>query len=798
MTDIASLLTFPSTSNGFTAFRPSIHESHATPSSPQRHKVPRLETDSDSGSASRSRATAQPTSRTHVVASRGPAKVSIYGNLSPPPTQRQIEDLLSLLRHCVRVILSRDTTSALPVTYERIYSLCRDAIVVHNQGEILANVVKIELDKSVAHLERELADDISEGVGFASSFAGALTWFEKQVGLLVDVMTYLDRGYMVQTKEAQGIRQQANNLILSKIFYDRRLHERLCQVVNDWLTWEWENMAVHAARADIHTLIRHLRIHSQYNAHFESPYLQRLCEYYTDQAKKGAGQSKDPQKFLDYCNAKTNEESSRARAILPDTSWQAVGATTERSLLLDHLDWLAKGVIGRLIENNDTKNLKTLNEMFDRVGGHPQLVAAFKSYVNVRVCDIVSDVDEEMVERLLAFKSSASALTSAVSSLDVAKDFEYAMQDAFASGFKKRRNKPAELIARHIDKIMRKGQGSSGEEAFNQQLDALLALYRFTADKDVFRAFYHRALAKRLLLGRSASDDAEKAMLKKLKEDYDPEFSMGDHMFRDLALSRDSVTEYHKRLGPERAAEQRLTTMVLQQSFWPFSSRGAQDAVIPTSMQAELDAFAAFYNEKHQGHKIEWNHALGTVTLRAHFAMGQKELSVSLYQAVVLLLFNDMTEIPFADVKLHTGIEDEELRCILQSLACGKKRVLKKRPAGKDVRDDDVFMFNDAFEDPRAKVHINSIQVKETPEESQRTQTAVEGDRKHYVDAAIVRIMKARKQLTYEQIKTETIEAVRRHFVPDVLSIKQRIDGLVEQEYLRRDEGDRNMFFYVA
>ena len=57
---------------------------------------------------------------------------------------------------------------------------------------------------------------------------------------------------------------------------------------------------------------------------------------------------------------------------------------------------------------------------------------------------------------------------------------------------------------------------------------------------------------------------------------------MGDHMFRDLALSRDSMNEYHKRLGPERAAEQRLTTMVLQQSFWPFSSRGTHDAIIPT------------------------------------------------------------------------------------------------------------------------------------------------------------------------------------------------------------------------
>ena len=73
-------------------------------------------------------------------------------------------------------------------------------------------------------------------------------------------------------------------------------------------------------------------------------------------------------------------------------------------------------------------------------------------------------------------------------------------------------------------------------------------------------------------------------------------------------------------------------------------------------MQRELDAFSAFYNEKHQGHKIEWNHALGTVSLRARFAAGQKELSVSLYQAIVLLIFNDMEEIPFADVKLHTGI----------------------------------------------------------------------------------------------------------------------------------------------
>ena len=60
---------------------------------------------------------------------------------------------------------------------------------------------------------------------------------------------------------------------------------------------------------------------------------------------------------------------------------------------------------------------------------------------------------------------------------------------------------------------------------------------------------------------------------------------MGDHMFRDLALSRDTMVEYHERIGPKRAAEQKVTAIVLQQSFWPFSSRTGQDAVIPVSVR---------------------------------------------------------------------------------------------------------------------------------------------------------------------------------------------------------------------
>jgi len=84
------------------------------------------------------------------------------------------------------------------------------------------------------------------------------------------------------------------------------------------------------------------------------------------------------------------------------------------------------------------------------------------------------------------------------------------------------------------------------------------------------------------------------------------------------------------------------------------------------------------------------------------------------------------------------------------------------------------------------------------PEESKRTNKSIEDDRKFVLDAAIVRIMKARKEMAYEHLKAATIDAVKSHFVPQVDSIKRRIDALVEGEYLERSEDDRNRYKYIA
>ena len=47
---------------------------------------------------------------------------------------------------------------------------------------------------------------------------------------------------------------------------------------------------------------------------------------------------------------------------------------------------------------------------------------------------------------------------------------------------------------------------------------------------------------------------------------------------------------------------------------------------------------------------------------------------------MVLALFNDAPTLGFLEIREATGIEDAELRRTLQSLACGKIRVLVKEP----------------------------------------------------------------------------------------------------------------------
>ncbi|KAI0327296.1 Cullin-4B [Cubamyces sp. BRFM 1775] len=815
MQDVFTLLTLPQASKAFSAL----------PAQPQSA----LAGVSTSRDSSRSRIAGVVES---AAERRGPIVLRVVGHPVSTTSDTVIEADYALVRRTIRMLLTPGEDGTLPATYDRITRACRASVAGAGKGEGLYDAVKMELERCVRVVESSLVNDSRKSVEWLVPFTEACAWFERQVGLLQSLLAYLDTLYVAERPPLLGIKKLAYTMFSDSLIKSARVVQAVTDGISDWLEWERTNRTAHALRSYIPRLVHHMRSQGHYEDIIQSTYVAKTHAFYTQESDKlASNNSMSAKDFLAHAQARSKEELERAQEVLLPESVVIVHDATDNALLTGRLQWLAKDALESLISARNDVQLKKMYKLFAKVGGLKVLNAAFKLYVQNAVKAIVTDAekDEEMIPRLLDFKAFTDKLISQAFVDEVPpragthpsppqpsssktpapapptpivhpnQDFRNALRDGFSAGFKARRNKPAEMIAKHLDKAMRRGQKGKRDEDFEAELDEVLALYPFTDEKDVFRAFYQRALAKRLLLGRSASDDFERAVLKKLKEKHDPEFGTSDNMFTDLALSRDLMQDFleYKRKKGDIGTVQKLNVMVLQRSNWPFTAR-KNDVDLPRWMQEDLADYTQFYKRKHQGRKLDWDHALGTATLRARFDAGEKELSVSLYQAVILMLFNEEATMSYADIKEQTRLDDGELQRTLQSLACGKKRVLRKQPLGKDVNPTDVFHFNAEFTDPRYQVHINSIQSKETPEETKRTQNSIEADRKHALDAAIVRVMKAKKELNYEQLKTATIEAVRKHFVPEVGMIKQRIQGLVEQEYLRRDEDDMNKYIYVA
>lgn len=131
-------------------------------------------------------------------------------------------------------------------------------------------------------------------------------------------------------------------------------------------------------------------------------------------------------------------------------------------------------------------------------------------------------------------------------------------------------------------------------------------------------------------------------------------------MFKDMEVARDEMAAYNS-LKEERDRKSRppveLYVNVLSAAAWP--TYPDVPVRIPPNVAASISDFEKFYHGKHTGRKLQWKHQLAHCQLRARFPKGTKELVVSAFQAIVMLLFNDVADgesLGYAEIQEATGL----------------------------------------------------------------------------------------------------------------------------------------------
>ncbi|KAJ7127021.1 Cullin-domain-containing protein [Mycena epipterygia] len=452
----------------------------------------------------------------------------------------------------------------------------------------------------------------------------------------------------------------------------------------------------------------------------------------------------------------------------------------------------------RALKDSVRRRGETINQASSGIEGGDGDAAASKSRPTAGGAQTTLALALKWVQDVLDLKDLFDKIWKEAFSCD--RELESNLNEAFES-FINLNDRSSEFISLFIDDNLKRGLRGKTDTEVDAVLDKTITVFRYITEKDVFERYYKGHLAKRLLLGRSVSDDAERGMLAKLKVECGYQFTQKlEGMFHDMKISEDTMKAYKTHLSQTMAPKIDISVIVMTSTFWPMA-HSTSPCTLPLDMIKTSKSFEQFYLSRHSGRRLTWQPSLGNADVRVTFKAKKHDLNVSTFALVILLLFEDLGAdefMTFEEIKQATSIADSELQRHLQSLACAKFKILKKHPPGREVDPTDSFSFNADFSSSLQKIKISTISSKvESGEERKETKDRIDEERRHQTEACIVRIMKDRKHMTHNDLINEVTRQLATRFLPNPLNIKKRIEGLIEREYLERCD-DRKSYNYMA
>jgi len=369
-----------------------------------------------------------------------------------------------------------------------------------------------------------------------------------------------------------------------------------------------------------------------------------------------------------------------------------------------------------------------------------------------------------------------------------------------------------------------KEKESSSDADIEDILDQVVQLFSYISDKDEFEEISRKALCKRLLNTSSKfNENWERSFVAKLKARHGDAFTRRlQGMFNDsqdetIARMRKKFEEWN---SGDKVGGIALSLQVLSGCFWPLSPA---DKIPITALPPELSncvsRFEEFYKIDTQNRKLRWIYNHGSVNINANYGKGKLlQFVMSPLQACILLLFNTQDTLTFEEIfkylwpgekmgsKVNSLVDvklDDQLRFALGPLISGGKLTIKiftKTPEDIDsIKPTDKFTISKIGVVKRKRIVFpvgSAVQMASVA--ATEDQLIIQKQREFEADAAMVRVMKTRNVLKWNDLQIQVLDALKGRFKPEMILLKKRLESLIDRKFLERDPNDRNLIKYIA
>ena len=306
-----------------------------------------------------------------------------------------------------------------------------------------------------------------------------------------------------------------------------------------------------------------------------------------------------------------------------------------------------------------------------------------------------------------------------------------------------------------------------------ETFDDLIGSISYIYDLDFFSVCYQNFLMKRIL-SKNINEKIELMILGKFEKIYGKSFtSKVTSTIKDFINSKEFNEKFQKELEKnEMCLEVNSEINLFSKSNFSVTASEIPFDYLPEELKDSFLLFEDFYSNVHSSRLINLSQNLSICEINAKYKSGEYKIIMNTIQASLINMFNKESKLKKKEIEKIFGSEN-----LMKFI--DRKLILEL--------DDEILIVNEDFS--------SDSDVIDFRKELEESDFKIKNE--YQLKAAIVRIMKVRRKLNYQELFLEVENQVKNTFVPNKESFEYSLNDLIEKQYIERNLDDSNIFEYV-